>query len=296
MNVLLTGATGYLGSNLTKALLRSGHKVIVLKRSFSSTDRLAEFIDDIAFYDLDNISLENIFRSCSKIDFVLHAATCYGRFGGDESEIIEANLKLPSSLLECSKAFGVHCFINFDTFFSRPSNDVGYLMPYIQTKRRFRLVAENDQELIRSGGLVFLNASLHQVYGPRDSLSKFANWVVNQCVKNVPVIPLTEGRQTRDFIYIDDVVSAVEVLMGNVFLFDRGFNWVDVGTGDYVSVRDFVELVHKECNSTSQLDFGALSYRDNEIMEDFTDAQLLKGLGWSPRFDLLMGVRELMKE
>ena len=76
--VLLTGATGFLGSHLLSALLEEGHKVVVLKRSTSSILRIHHLMDDIVVYDVDKYVLDDIFpHEC--IEVVIHVATSYSR-------------------------------------------------------------------------------------------------------------------------------------------------------------------------------------------------------------------------
>ena len=69
--VLLTGATGFLGSHLLSVLLEEGHKVVVLKRSTSSILRIRHLIEDVVVYDIDKHKLDDIFpNEC--IEVVIH--------------------------------------------------------------------------------------------------------------------------------------------------------------------------------------------------------------------------------
>ena len=74
MKVLLSGATGFLGSHLLHALLKVEHNVIIVKRSFSDTWRIKRHINDISCYDLDKVSLKDPFQLHGKIDAVIHQA------------------------------------------------------------------------------------------------------------------------------------------------------------------------------------------------------------------------------
>ena len=89
--ILLTGATGFLGSYLLKDLLLKGYKVVILKRSTSNTDRLESLLDQCVSYDVDIQPLELAFEK-QRIDVVIHLACHYGRNDDPIHEVIESNL------------------------------------------------------------------------------------------------------------------------------------------------------------------------------------------------------------
>ena len=115
--VLLTGATGFLGSHLLSALLKEGHRVIVLKRSTSRLLRINHLMDEIIVYDVDHFELDNIF-SRESIQVVIHVATSYSREQQNELDSVNANIVLGINLLKNSVKHGVEIFINTDTFFN----------------------------------------------------------------------------------------------------------------------------------------------------------------------------------
>ena len=96
--ILLTGAPGFLGSHLLKRLLKDNYNVIILKRSFSNTFRIADLLTDIKQYNIDLINLEDVFKE-NKIDTVIHCATNYGRNNESHLNILQSNLILPLTIL-----------------------------------------------------------------------------------------------------------------------------------------------------------------------------------------------------
>jgi len=112
--ILITGATGFLGSHLVEKLLSDGFNIIVLKRSFSNVWRIKHLLDKLISYDIDKISLERIFEE-NKIDVIIHTATLYGRKKEKIYEIIESNFILPLKLLELAVINNTKSFINTDT-------------------------------------------------------------------------------------------------------------------------------------------------------------------------------------
>ena len=97
--VLLTGATGFLGSNLIRSLLQAGHQVVGLKRQGSSLRRLNEFGDQILLRNVEETDLPSFLSSGEPFRAVVHTAVCYGRNGETSEQIFEANTAFPSRLM-----------------------------------------------------------------------------------------------------------------------------------------------------------------------------------------------------
>lgn len=118
--ILLTGATGFLGSRILAALLKTGYEVVIVKRSFSDTKKIAENLehDRLHIFDIDREDPRKIFETY-KIKTIIHAATEYGRGTTPVFKILEANLILPIRLAELGIDYGVKCFINTDSFFNK---------------------------------------------------------------------------------------------------------------------------------------------------------------------------------
>lgn len=291
MNVLVTGATGFLGSHLVRRLLGDGHEVAAFKRHNSSLCRVFDIAKDLAWYYADDADLSLPFRKHVHFDAVIHTATCYGRQGESFSTIFEANTAFPVRLLETAAHFKIDTFFNTDTYFNTNSILCSHLNAYSLSKKHFtewgRLVAE-------SGAIRFANIKLEHIYGPGDSPTKFTAHIIRQCLNNEPTIRLTNGEQLRDFIHINDVVDAYILLLEKKSLLPADFITCGLGTGTAVSIREFVENVHHISNSSSKLYFGALPYRDNEIMKSAADITLLSSLGWKPLYSIKRGLLEVI--
>lgn len=283
--VLLTGVTGFLGSHLAKALLDVGYEVVGLKRKSSSLHRVDLIISDIEFFDIEDIDFENIFRNCGKIDTIIHTATCYGRNHESVSEIFAANTEFPLRLLDAGNRAGVEMFLNTDTILDKYLNLYSLSKNQLLQWGKFFSIHEN----IRFG-----NIRLEHFYGPNDDPLKFSTYVINSCLGNVPELKLTKGEQKRDFIYIDDVVSAYIILLDKMSSLSSSFFEFDVGSGQSITIREFVETVHQLTASKSHLAFGALPYREGEVMHSKADITELEALGWQCRYDIETGLKQVI--
>lgn len=293
MKILLTGATGFLGSHLLEALLAHGHQVTILKRSSSDTSRIAHLTANVESYDIDRVPLEMPFQQ-SRIQAVIHTATCYGRSNDTASEIVQTNLLFPLKLLEISSTFQTETFFNTDTFFTLFYQ---YLSHYTLSKRQF---AEWLKLFCATGKIRGVNMKVEHMYGPKDSPEKFIPWLLKQLLNNVDHIPMTPGEQKRDFIYISDVVSAYLLLLSRQDQLPQ-FTELEVGTGRAVSIRNFALRMQEavapalEGRAVTRFDFGALPYRTGEFMETKADISQLIDMGWAPKFSVKRGIDALVK-
>ena len=283
MKVLVTGATGYLGSNIVRRLLTDGHEVAAFKRPESSLSRVLEVHNDISWYYSDEPDLSKPFKRHDGFDAIIHTATCYGRNGESSATVFDANVAFPVRLLDIATHYNTATFLSTDTYFNTDIICSSYLSFYALSKKQF---AEWGKMVSSQRGIRFVNIKLEHIYGPNDDPCKFTTHIIHQCLKNVPSIALTQGAQLRDFIYIDDAVCAYNMMLQKHTSLPGGYQNVGLGSGTAISIREFVELVHTLCNSTSKLDFGALPYRENEIMQSIADISFLLLLGWKPSMTL----------
>ncbi len=284
--ILLTGATGYLGSNLLQALLaRSDYRVIVLKRSFSNTFRISNCLDYVTAYNLDEVELESVFRD-NQVDLILHCATDYGRKNVNPLQVVEANLILPLKLMEIGIKYGVKGFINTDTILDKRINH------YSLSKKQFK-----DWLISYRNELICINVVSEHFYGPGDDKTKFVSFVIDSYLRRVAKIELTLGEQKRDFIYIDDMVDAFIKIIDYAFTLSNGFYEFQTGSEQVTTVKDLVQMIGTILdNKITYPDFGALPYRENEVMECVADTTELKKLGWQPQNSLLAGLQKTIKQ
>jgi CDP-paratose synthetase len=282
--ILLTGATGYLGSNILRTLVERDHEIVVLKRSFSNPARIRELSGRFASYDIDAIDLEDAFRD-RKIEMILHCATDYGRKNRDSLQIVEANLLLPLRLLELGHKHGVNIFINTDTILDKRVNK------YSLSKSQFK-----EWLVEHSRDMACFNVALEHFYGPGDDKTKFVSFVIHELLTERDRIELTPGEQERDFIFIDDTVDAFVRIIEHAEKTESGFFNFEVGSGSAITIRAFVELLKRACgNERTDLMFGAVPYRPNEVMSRITDTTPLNRLGWRTKHTLIQGIEKTIE-
>ena len=284
--ILVTGGTGFLGSYIVAELLARGDRVAVLKRAASPLGRLEASAQRLHFYATDETGVERAFSEQGGFDAVVHAATCYGRLQEAATEVFSANLAFPLRVLEAAVRFGTSAFLNLDTALPRRQD------AYVLSKKQF---AERGQEVAGRTGIRFVNIELQHMYGPGDDESKFTTWVIRSCRRNEPELRLTAAEQKRDFVYVEDVVSACRKLLQKAPEDTRTFQRYPVGSGQAVRVREYVELAHRMTHSRTRLVFGAVPYREDEVMYCQADLTAMRTLGWRPRFSLQDGIQHILQ-
>jgi len=278
-NILMTGATGFLGSNLLRELIKQKYKVTILKRSFSNVNRIKDLIKSVEFFNLDKASMEDIFKKLD-VNVILHCATNYGRANIDPFAVIDANLLLPLKLLDTGKKNNIKYFINTDTILNKRINY------YTLSKSQFKGWLEMYSE-----ELVCVNLLLEHFYGAFDDKTKFVSFIIDKLLNNAAEIDLTEGRQKRDFIYIDDIIEAFIKVLENLDNLKSGIYNYEIGTNKSFEIREVVELIKKiSGNTVTRFNFGVIPYRKNEIMDSKADTEAIRKLGWIPKHSLADGL------
>lgn len=278
--IVLTGATGFLGSYLLKTLVDSKYFVIAVTREPKKLGNLdSSFVKVVSS---EQYEVENIFSFYKGSIFgIIHTATSYGRNGEKSSHLVDANVNFPLRLLELCDVTGVEVFVNTDTILDK------YLNTYSMTKNHF---IEWCQFFSERTDIKIVNLKLQHIYGPNDDVSKFTGMIFKKLKNNVSSIDLTPGDQKRDFVYVTDVVDAYMVILDKI---DRlvKFQSLEVGSNSPISIKDFVEKARSIYQSSSSLKFGALNYRKGEVMFTSSESSELRSLGWQPLIMLDQGLR-----
>jgi CDP-paratose synthetase len=287
--VYITGVTGFLGSHLARALVHQGWEVHGLKRSSSDLSRLKETAHRMTFHDVDRDDAKALFARNRPADAIVHLATNYGRQGEQPSKLALTNTLFPLMLLETAVQHAIPAFVNADTCYT---TEYKHLQAYTLSKKQLvdwgRTLATRQTR--------FINLKLFHPYGPGDGATKFVPQMIRSCLESSVDIPLTPGEQRKDFLYVDDVVAAIMLLLTEPHRLDDGFVSLDCGSGETLSIREFAETIHRLTRSRAILRFGALPYRENEMMFSRADPSVLRSLGWKPVVSVEQGIKNIIKE
>lgn len=273
--ILITGINGYLGSHLAKALSKD-YNIVGLEYSLENLFRITDCNYKI-YSAKDGISV-TLFSE-QAIDIIVHTATFYGKNNEDYLQMFNTNLYSPLSLLDLAIKNKCKLFVNTDTVLDR------FVSTYALTKRQFQ-----EWLYLRKKEIKVINMQLEHFYGPGASSTNFLTFMINKLKNNEPQIDLTLGEQQRDFIYIEDVVNAYLTVIEKENLIAEHYSSYQACTNQLISIKDLMNLMKSLTNSNSMLNFGAIPYRENELMLSETDNSDLIKLGWKPQYSIKEGL------
>ncbi|MGO9138858.1 MAG: GDP-mannose 4,6-dehydratase [Syntrophales bacterium] len=294
--VLVSGASGFIGSHLVRLLLSEGAKVSVILRygSIERNIRLSSCWDSLSIFEADIRNIESLLPlRTERFDFVFHLAA-YNHVGNSflhMGEAFDTNGRGTVNLLEAmqdydrlvyvstSEVYGYQESTPFvETMLPRP------LSPYSVGKYAGELYSLMKQ---RQQGLPIVVVRPFNAFGPYQSTRAVIPELIVRCLQGLPVLT-TEGRQTREFNYVTDLVQG---MMRAALCEKAEGQIINLGTGRDIAIRDLANLIHKKSASRSDLKIGALPTRPNEIWKMSSDAGKAKEiLDWQPTADFETGL------
>lgn len=291
--VLVTGAGGFIGQHLVKRLSDGGARVCATTRSIS--DQSADDTGQVLWQCLDVTDKNRMIQLLSefKPETVFNLAACAG---GDRSaasitaqaeSTLGGAINLSSAAIQCNAPLVVHIGTAEEYGSGPVPFDEEQATSAISTYSAAKISA--TQFLLsawRSFGLPVIIARPTVVFGPGQRKLLLPYLYESYLNKQSPV--LTAGEQTRDFIYIDDLITALIRCMNHPELAGSIFN---ICSGREFKVKDAVAKVADLCGYQGELGLGKLNYRPQEVMRYVgSPAKALAKLGWKAETEFDKGL------
>ncbi len=303
--VLVTGGAGFIGSHLVESLLEDGREVVVFDNF--STGKMENLPKDTRLTVLkgDVGKKEKVVNLFGSFDFdtVFHlaAVASVAKSVENPEETHRANFDGTMYLLDCCVKFSVSRFIfassaavygDLPGLPKKENDPVKPQTPYAVDKYASERYVLNAFALygLKTSALRFFN-----VFGQRQDPSSPYSGVISIFVdralrflngEDVEITIFGDGKQTRDFVYVKDVVKALLLVEKSKTAYGKVFN---TGTGKETSLLDLLEYIENITGKIPPVKFAPP--RKGDIKHSCADISMLKELGFSPQFSVEEGLR-----
>tara|TARA_X000001036_G_C20525449_1_gene743915 strand:- start:133 stop:993 length:861 start_codon:yes stop_codon:yes gene_type:complete len=280
MNIAITGSTGFLGIELCKKIKILNHNIIhINKRSgydiadYKTLSNVPEFdllihlaaetyipdsyIDPIKFYNTNVLGTMNMLELCRKYNAKIIYTSSY-IYGVPEKLPIDEKHKI------------------------QPSN------PYSESK----YLGENlCKAYYRDFDVSYMILRPFNIYGPNQNKNFLLSKIINSAKDGL--VELMDSRPKRDYIYIDDVISAYTAIIQKGFVKNLIIN---IGSGESYSISEILDIVQKNIKNNFKVVY-LNKYRKNEILDTVADISLAKEtIGWTPATSIKQGIKKIIED
>ncbi len=285
MEVLITGASGFLGTHLVEHLTAQGHSVHALMRptsvaKWSKSVSVKTFIFESNTEELKNYLQDNAIQT------IIHTASCF-KFTAHPSEInglIQSNIQFGTHLLEATKGTQVEWFVNTGSSWQNDSVNL-----YSATKEAFEAILKFYTE---STSLKSVTLKLFDTYGPKDQRGKIISVLKEQLGQSEP-LAMSSGQQLLDLCHIQDIARAYANVLK--LISQKQTSAIEgkcfgLSSGEHVSLKELAQMMEHITQKKLLINWGARPLREREVMTPWKSFNPLPD--WSP----LMGLRERLQE
>jgi nucleoside-diphosphate-sugar epimerase len=302
MNVLVTGAAGFIGSRLSRRLLERGDKVTAIDCLTDFYPRrikkrnLAPLLDEPNFRwidaDLNDAPLGRILKGQEAVFHLAAQAGVRDSWGKSFDVYIRHNIAASQRLLEAAKGRPLKKFVYASSSSvygltpdlpMRETSPLHPLSPYGVSK----LAAEDLCFLYwKNYGVPAVSLRFFTVYGPGQRPDMAFHKFLKAILEGREITVFGDGRQTRDFTYVDDIVTA------NLAALDRGpaGEVYNVGGGHRERLDALFSVLERVCGRPVRLRFAEVQKGD--VLHTAADiSKAVRDLGFAPRTGLEDGLR-----
>lgn len=286
----MTGATGFIGSNLLNALSGSNDVGIIIRPNSKVENKISNQASAQYVYDGNLDSILEAFDSF-KPDAVIHLASYYV-FDHKPEEIdilIESNLKVGMYLLESMKLKGVKYLINTGTsfeHFGKGESEVVNL--YAATKQAFGNLCKYYCD---AGYIKAVSIKLFDTYGEKDPRKKLLS-LLKDNLRTKKELLLSPGEQMIDIVHVEDVIKAYQMVLEQLPTYEESYLEFGLSNNQRCSLKELVSLVEKIAGEKTNIKWGARPYRDREVMSPWKTFS--PPPGWKPQITLEEGISRLL--
>lgn len=299
--ILVTGGAGFIGSNLVKQLIADNNSVTVLDNFMSGYRSNLDSFPGIQIIEGDIRDKNAVEKAMRGAEIVFHLAASVGNKRSIDQPILDAEINVMGTLqvLEAARKTGVRkivtsssagIFGELKTIPIKEDHPIEPDSPYGCTKLCEEKLCLSYAKLydIEAVCLRYFN-----VYGPNQRFDAYGNVIpifVFRMIRNEPIIIYGDGEQTRDFVYVDDVVQA-NIKAADSIGVNGAFN---IASGKRVTINRLLDIITKGNSTTIKIEHGP--ERPGDVRHSLADLSLaLEKINYTPTVDLESGIDQYVK-
>ncbi len=297
MNLIVTGGAGFIGSHLTKYLIKKGHNVRVIDNlRRGSFDNLKDIKDKIDFQEIDILDYEKMKNVAKNVDGIFHQAALGSvpQSFKEPEEYHRVNAIGTENVLKLAKEFGFKVvyassssvYGNQEKFPVKEDAEKKPLNPYGKSKLESEQFAKKYADMgVKVIGLRYFN-----VFGIGQN-PNYAGVIPNfieRLVQHKPPIIFGNGNQLRNYTFVDDIVEA------NMLAFENKTEhaFINIATGVMTSVKELAELMIRLSGLSLEPIYEKA--REGDIEKSQADTSLARDLiKWVPKITLKEGLEKI---
>ncbi len=297
MKVLLTGAGGFIGSQVARQLVASGDQVVAMLRPGESTARLADVLGrlEVRTLDLADTAAVTALVAETRPEACVHPAWNAepGKYlhSRENLRLVEASHRLAEALADhgCRRFVGVGTNAEYDTSYGYLSERTPTAPTYLYSACKLGL-SHSLAQLGLLTGMQVAWARLFYLYGPWEDPRRLVSSVARALLAGQEA-PCSSGTQVRDFLHVADVAAGLVAVLRSAVT-----GAVNIGSGEPVTVREVVTRVGALIGRPELLRLGALEPKAGEPTFVCADnAKLRAETGWRATYTLESGLADTVQ-
>lgn len=293
MRVFVTGASGFIGSHVTRALINAGHDVLALVTPGASLWRINDILHKLKLVrgilqDLDSFKDQLLaWQPQACIHLAWYAEP--GKYLNSNENLVslQGSLDLLQLLAQngCGQFIGAGTCAEYEITSDhlQETDKTNPQTLYAAAKLSFQMLGERIAE---QTGMLFTWGRIFYLYGNQEDHRRIIPSAILSIQSGRP-FSATPGEQIRDYLYVTDVANAFLTLLEQ-----RAAGVYNICSSEAVSIRFILDLIGNLTGRPELLIHGALPYRDWEPMSICGDNSKLSKLGWEPKTSLETGLKE----
>jgi nucleoside-diphosphate-sugar epimerase len=292
---IVTGATGFVGSNLCRKLIKQNWQVSIIVRKSSNYSNIEDIKNKLNIFEYNGktTDLMSFFKNDGyNVVFHLASLVIVEHESWQINDLVDSNLKFGLNILEAMKKSNTKLIINTGTSWQHyHNNEYNPVNLYAATKEAYENILKYYTE---AEGIRAITLKLFDTYGETDKRPKLIN-LLNQFADEQKELIMSPGEQVINLVHVDDVtnafIKAFDYLIENKQVKNKIFG---VSSQEDISLKELIPIFENLTGEKLNIVWGGREYRKREVMKLWNDYETLPN--WKCNIKLEEGLRKYNKK